>query len=51
VDVDDIDAYSKRIVDAGGRIVADKTDVPGVGQMALFEDPDGRVLGLWKQIR
>jgi predicted enzyme related to lactoylglutathione lyase len=51
VDVDDIDAYGKRIMDAGGRIVVGKTDVPGVGQMALFEDPDGRVLGLWKQMR
>ena len=51
VDVDDIDVYGKRIVDAGGRMVVEKIDVPGVGQMALFEDPDGRVLGLWKQMR
>jgi predicted enzyme related to lactoylglutathione lyase len=51
IDVDDIDAYGKRIVDEGGRIVVGKTEVPGVGQMALFEDPDGRVLGLWKQMR
>ena len=27
----------------------DKVDVPGVGQLLLFEDPDGRVLGMWKQ--
>jgi predicted enzyme related to lactoylglutathione lyase len=38
-------------VSGGGKIVVEKTDVPGVGQMALFEDPDGRVLGLWKQSR
>ena len=49
IDVDDIDEYGKRIIDSGGRIVVAKTDVPGVGQMALFEDPDGRVLGLWRQ--
>lgn len=24
-------------------------EVPGVGQLSLFEDPDGRVLGMWKQ--
>jgi predicted enzyme related to lactoylglutathione lyase len=24
-------------------------DVPGVGQLSLFEDPEGRVLGMWKQ--
>ena len=23
--------------------------VPGVGSFSLFEDPDGRVLGMWKQ--
>lgn len=49
VDVDDIDAYNERIERAGGKVVVDKMDVPGVGTLSLFEDPDGRVLGLWKQ--
>jgi len=49
IDVDDLDAYAERISQAGGRIVLDKMEVPGVGQLALFEDPDGRVLGMWKQ--
>jgi uncharacterized protein DUF488/glyoxalase/bleomycin resistance protein/dioxygenase superfamily protein len=49
IDVDDIDAYTRKIVSGGGKIVVDKKDVPGVGQLALFEDPGGRVLGLWKQ--
>jgi predicted enzyme related to lactoylglutathione lyase len=30
-------------------VVVDKMEVPGVGWLSLFEDPDGRVLGLWKQ--
>jgi predicted enzyme related to lactoylglutathione lyase len=51
IDVDDLDAYAKRIRDAGGKIVVDKMEVPGVGHLLLFEDPDGRVLGLWKQKR
>jgi uncharacterized protein len=51
IDVDDLDVYGQRIVKAGGKIVVEKMDVPGVGQLALFEDPDGRVLGLWKQLR
>ena len=37
------------MVDAGGKIVVDKQAVPGVGELSLFEDPEGRVLGLWKQ--
>lgn len=49
VDVDDLDAYGKKIEKAGGKIVVDKMEVPGVGQLSLFEDPDGRVLGMWKQ--
>jgi predicted enzyme related to lactoylglutathione lyase len=49
VDVDDLDAYAEKIKSAGGKIVVDKMDVPGVGQLSLFEDPDGRVLGMWKQ--
>ena len=51
IDVDDLDAYAKKITQAGGKIVVDKMDVPGVGQLSLFEDPEGRVLGLWKQLR
>jgi predicted enzyme related to lactoylglutathione lyase len=51
IDVDDLDAYSKKITESGGKIVVDKMDVPGVGQFSLFEDPDGRVLGMWKQLK
>jgi predicted enzyme related to lactoylglutathione lyase len=47
--VDDLDAYAEKIEKAGGKVVVDKVDVPGVGQLSLFEDPDGRVLGMWKQ--
>ena len=50
IDVDDLDAYAQKITDAGGKIVVDRMEVPGVGFLALFEDPDGRVLGLWKQL-
>jgi uncharacterized protein len=51
IDVDDLDRFSDRIRQAGGKILVDKMDVPGVGQLSLFEDPDGRVLGMWKQLK
>ncbi len=38
-----------RIVDAGGKIVVEDQIVPGMGSFALFADPDGRVMGIWKQ--
>lgn len=49
IDVDDLASYRQRIIDAGGKIVVEEMEVPGVGFLALFEDPDGRVLGIWKQ--
>jgi uncharacterized protein len=49
IDVPDLAAYVKRVKAAGGKIHVERQEVPGMGEFALFEDPDGRVLGLWKQ--
>ena len=49
IDVDDLDAYGEKIKAAGGKMLVEKMEVPGVGHLSLFEDPDGRVLGMWKQ--
>ena len=49
IDVDDLATFRDKITAAGGKIVVEQQDVPGVGQFSLFEDPDGRVLGMWKQ--
>jgi predicted enzyme related to lactoylglutathione lyase len=35
-------------VAAGGTMVLEKQDVPGMGSISLFLDPEGRMLGLWK---
>ena len=51
IDVDDLATHRKKIVDAGGTIVVEEMDVPGVGAFSLFADPEGRVLGLWKQLK
>jgi hypothetical protein len=49
VAVDNLDNYAKKIKAAGGKILVDKQQIPGMGAFSLFEDPDGRVLGIWKQ--
>jgi predicted enzyme related to lactoylglutathione lyase len=49
IDVDDLAAYRERIVAAGGQILIEEMSVPNVGSFSLFSDPDGRVLGMWKQ--
>ncbi len=33
---------------AGGKVVVEEQEVPGMGAFSLFSDPDGRVMGIWK---
>lgn len=49
IDVDDLDAYAEKIKAAGGEMIVEKMEVPGVGHFSLFKDTDGRVLGMWKR--
>jgi uncharacterized protein len=49
IDVDDLPSYRKRIQEAGGKILVEEQEVPGMGFFSLFSDPEGRVLGIWKQ--
>ncbi|RMF59107.1 MAG: VOC family protein [Calditrichaeota bacterium] len=51
IDVDDLEKYCEKIKQAGGKILMERMEIPGVGALALFEDPDGRVLGMWLQNR
>ena len=38
----------RKIVDAGGEIHVEEQEVPGMGWLSLFTDPEGRMMGLWK---
>ena len=49
--VDDLAAYRKRVVAAGGTIHVEEQEVPGMGSFTLFTDPEGRMMGLWKQTK
>jgi uncharacterized protein len=46
--VDDLAAYRKRILAAGGKILIEEQAVPGMGSFSLFADPEGRMMGLWR---
>lgn len=46
--VDDLAAARKKVQDAGGRVLLEEQEVPGMGSFSLFSDPDGRVVGIWK---
>ena len=49
VNVDDIDAYLAKSQSLGGSTLVPKVDIPGYGSFAWLKDPDGNVVGLWKQ--
>jgi predicted enzyme related to lactoylglutathione lyase len=44
----DMDATLAAVVAAGGTIVIPRTDVRGYGDFAHFRDPDGNLVGLWR---
>ena len=46
--VDDLAKYRKKVVAAGGDIHIEEQEVPGMGWLSLFTDPEGRMMGLWK---
>jgi len=46
--VDDLAAYRRKVVAAGGKINIEEQKVAGMGKFCLFTDPEGRMMGLWK---
>jgi predicted enzyme related to lactoylglutathione lyase len=45
--VDDIGPVLDKVEKAGGRVVARRLPFAGGGEVALFADPDGNVIGVW----
>ncbi len=46
--VADVDAVMARAVEMGAKVMIPPTDIPMVGRMAVFQDPQGAALGLFK---
>ena len=46
ISVEDIDAYSKKLVDLGGKIVVEKIEIPNVGWTAVGIDPEGNQVAM-----
>ena len=46
--VESVDASLKDIESGGGSTVQPRTEVPGMGAFAYFQDPEGNVMGLWE---
>lgn len=43
--VDDVDALAAAVVANGGRMLMEKSAIPGVGELVFFADPAGNVAG------
>ncbi len=48
INVDDVDARTEAARDAGATIVAEPFDAPGVGRMAVLQDPFGAHIAFFK---
>ena len=46
LDVASVDEYTRRVVESGGRVVAPKMAVPGVGYLAYCLDSEGNAFGM-----
>jgi len=48
VDVEDIDTAIKKIKNAGGLILREKTAIKNTGFVAYFKDTEGNILSVWQ---
>src|SRR4030066_907757 len=48
VDTDDIEASLDKAVQLGGKVIVPETPIPDMGWFAIFEDPTGNRIGLYK---
>src|SRR3954447_2871216 len=49
--VDDADATTAKVRDAGGQVLIEPFDVMDAGRMAVFSDPEGAVFSVWQANR
>ena len=49
-EVDEIEPYLDKVMELGGGIEKEKTEIPGVGWYAHLIDPDGNTVGLMQNL-
>lgn len=48
IDSDDVDSDLEKVKMLGGRMLHEKTEIPGMGWFGVFQDPDGNVLAVYQ---
>jgi predicted enzyme related to lactoylglutathione lyase len=46
--VDSIDETMAKVTEAGGQVIVQKMEIPGMGWWGLFADPDGIPVGIYE---
>lgn len=49
IGVDNIEKYSKKIEENGGKILTSKMAVPDMGYLIVCKDPENNTIGLWQE--
>lgn len=49
IGVESVDEMVKKIIEHGGKAINPKLPVPGMGYMAICEDTEGNIFGLWEE--
>jgi len=49
VKVDSVEEHSKKVERRGGRVVHQRTAIPGIGWFAIGADPEGNLFGLFEE--
>jgi len=49
VQVDDLQASLDKAIELGGKIVVPPMPIPNIGAFAMFSDPEGNVVGIFKE--
>ncbi len=47
VQVEDVEATLKKVEELGGKVVAEKNEIPNIGWYGLFKDPNENLIGLF----
>ncbi|HNN13037.1 MAG TPA: VOC family protein [Anaerolineales bacterium] len=48
---DDIEEDLEKATELGGKVLYEKTEIPGMGWFGIFQDPTGNAIGLYTSIR
>lgn len=48
IQVESVDEYGQKLTDLGGKVVGEKTEVPGIGWVLFVADPEGNPFGLFQ---